>query len=212
MNRELYCFGESGASYKIALTLEILKLDWTPIFVDFFKGETRSAPFREEINSMGECPVYIENGQSYAQSGVILKYLSEQHGQLGGTTAQEMRSIDRWILWDNHKLSSQVGVLRFLKNFLPAENRSEDVINFMTARAQAALQILELELADKDWLVGEKISIADISCCSYLYYPEEFGFTRSEYPNIDRWLTRISNQAGWKHPYDLMKPAFPKTT
>ncbi|MEM9126104.1 MAG: glutathione S-transferase, partial [Pseudomonadota bacterium] len=24
------------------------------------------------------------------------------------------------------------------------------------------------------------------------------------WPNIDSWLTRLSDQPGWKHPYDLM--------
>ena len=45
---------------------------------------------------------------------------------------------------------------------------------------------------------------ADISCCGYLYYPEPFGFDRADWPHIDAWLTRLSEQPGWKHPYDLM--------
>jgi len=43
-----------------------------------------------------------------------------------------------------------------------------------------------------------------MTCCSYLYYPEPFGFERSEWPNIDRWLENISKIPGWQHPYDLM--------
>ena len=41
---ELYCFGESGHSYKAALALQLADIDWKPIFVDFFNGETRSDP------------------------------------------------------------------------------------------------------------------------------------------------------------------------
>jgi len=59
-------------------------------------------------------------------------------------------------------------------------------------------------LSDRDWLVGDEISAADISCCGYLYYPEPFGFDRQSWPHIDAWLTRISETPGWKHPYDLM--------
>ena len=53
-------------------------------------------------------------------------------------------------------------------------------------------------------LAGAQMTIADLSCCGYLYYPEPFGFERADWPHIDDWLTRISAQPGWKHPYDMM--------
>ena len=73
----------------------------------------------------------------------------------------------------------------------------------------AALKTLERHLTLRDWIVGRGVTNADFSCCSYLYYDEPFGFERADWPNIDRWLTRISELEGWKHPYDLMRPAFP---
>jgi glutathione S-transferase len=59
MTIKLYCFGESGNSYKAALTLELSGLEWEPVFVDFFNGEARSEAFRK-INSMGEVPVMVD--------------------------------------------------------------------------------------------------------------------------------------------------------
>jgi glutathione S-transferase len=53
-------------------------------------------------------------------------------------------------------------------------------------------------------MVGDGPTIADLSCCSYLYYPESFGFDRKDWPNIDRWLGAIAALPGWKHPYELM--------
>ena len=63
--------------------------------------------------------------------------------------------------------------------------------------------------ADRDWIVGDGPSIADLSCCGYLFYPEPFGFDRKDWPHIDVWLARIAALPGWKHPYDLMQRAFP---
>ena len=59
-----------------------------------------------------------------------------------------------------------------------------------------------------EWLVGDTVSAADLSCCAYLYYDEPFGFDRRAFPNIDRWLDGIAALPGWKHPYDLMPRAF----
>ncbi len=204
---KLHCFGESGHSYKVALALELGPLEWEPIFVDFFSGEVRTEAYRG-LNPMGEAPVLIDGELTLTQSGVILGYLSEKTGLYGGDTPEEKRDILRWILWDNHKLSSQLGVLRFLLNFLPEEKRSSDVIGFLSGRTQGALKILETELTQRDWLVGRSVTNADFSCCSYLFYTEEFGFTRKDWPAIDRWLSRIESLPGWRHPYDLMQRGF----
>ena len=203
MSIKLYCMGESGNSYKAALTLELSGLEWEPVWVDFFNGETRTAEFRE-LNSMGEVPVMIDGDITLAQSGVIQDYISSKTGKLGAKSAAERREILRWQFWDNHKMSSPAGMTRFIANFLPEEKRPKEVIEFMKGRLKAAYHILDNELTEKNWLVGDSLTIADISCCGYLYYPEPFGFDRADWPNIDAWLTRISDTPGWKHPYDLM--------
>ena len=201
---KLYCFGESGHSYKAALALQFAKIDWTPVFVDFFNGEARSDEYKSQINEMGEVPVLVDGDTKLTQSGVIQTYLHSKTGKHGGTNENEKLEILRWVLWDNHKFSSVVGNTRFLMNFLPQEKRPQPVIDFNLARLKGSYSILEGALTDKNFLVGDSITHADMTCCSYLYYPEFFGFERNEWPNIDRWLENISKITGWQHPYDLM--------
>ena len=201
---KLYCFGESGHSYKAALALQLADIDWTPIFVDFFNGETRSDQYRNQVNEMGEAPVLVDGDIKLTQSGVIQNYLYNRTGKHGGKDEAEKLEILRWILWDNHKLSSFAGNTRFLMNFFPKDKRPQPVIDFNLARLKGSYGILENALTDKDFLVGNNISHADMTCCSYLYYPEPFGFERDDWPNIDRWLGNISTTPGWQHPYDLM--------
>ena len=201
---KLYCFGESGHSYKAALALQLAEIDWTPIFVDFFNGETRSDQYRNQVNEMGEAPVLVDGDIRLTQSGVIQNYLYNKTGKHGGKDEAEKLEILRWILWDNHKLSSFAGNTRFLMNFFPKDKRPQPVIDFNLARLKSSYGILENALTDKDFLVGNSISHADMTCCAYLYYPEPFGFERDDWPNIDRWLGNISTIPGWQHPYDLM--------
>ena len=201
---KLYCFGESGHSYKAALALQLAEIDWTPIFVDFFNGETRSDQYRNQVNEMGEAPVLVDGDIKLTQSGVIQNYLYNRTGKHGGKDEAEKLEILRWILWDNHKLSSFAGNTRFLMNFFPKDKRPQPVIDFNLARLKSSYGILENALTDKDFLVGNNISHADMTCCAYLYYPEPFGFERDDWPNIDRWLENISTIPGWQHPYDLM--------
>ena len=204
MTIQLYCFGESGNAYKAALALELSGLDWTPVKVDFFNGETRSPDYRATLNEMGEAPVLVDGDVKLTQSGVIQMYISELSGKFGGATPEDAREVMRWVFWDNHKLSSQAGMTRFLMNFLPEDKRPAEVIAFMQGRLKATYAVLDAHLEGRDWIVGTAMTNADISCCGYLFYPEPFGFDRSDWPNIDRWLRGIEALPGWKHPYDLM--------
>jgi len=200
---KLYCMGESGNAYKAALALELAGVDWTPVYVDFFGGEGRTDAFRA-LNVMGEVPVLVDGETTLTQSGVIQIYISEKTGKFGGADAVEQREVMRWVFWDNHKLSSQAGMTRFLMNFLPENKRPAEVIAFTRSRLHGAYAVLDAHLAGRDWIVGGALTNADLSCCGYLFYPEPFGFARSDWPNIDRWLSNIQNSPGWMHPYDLM--------
>jgi glutathione S-transferase len=200
---KLYCFGESGNAYKVALALTLADMEWEPVFVDFFNGETRSPEFRA-INEMGEVPVLVDGDTTLTQSGVMLDYISSKSGKLGGRSAAERREVLRWMFWDNHKLSANAGTTRFLMNFVAEDKRPEGVIPFMQGRLKAAYKVLDTHLSARKWVAGEAVTIADLSCAGYLFYPEPFGFDRKDWPHIDAWLNRIAALPGWKHPYDLM--------
>lgn len=204
MTIKLHCFGESGNAYKAALALQLSGLDWAPVYVDFFAGAGRTAEFRGSLNALGEVPVLQDGAFTLSQSGAIQAYITEKTGKFGGKTLEERYDVLRWVLWDNHKLSSMAGMTRFLMNFLPEGKRPQEVIAFNQGRLRAAYQILDSHLAGRDWIVGDDITNADLSCCGYLFYPEPFGFDRTEWTHINVWLDRISALPGWKHPYDLM--------
>ncbi|MGI9390762.1 MAG: glutathione S-transferase, partial [Boseongicola sp.] len=102
---QLHCFGESGNSYKAALALEMSGLKWEPVWVDFFNGAAKSDEFGE-LNVMAEAPVMVDGDICLSQSGAIQAHVSEITGKFGGENAEERREVFRWVLWDNHKLSS----------------------------------------------------------------------------------------------------------
>jgi glutathione S-transferase len=203
MTMKLHCFGESGNAYKCALALTFTDLEWEPVFVDFFNGAARKPDFLA-LNEMGEVPVLEDGPTVLTQSGVILDYISSKTGRLGGKSAAERREVLRWLFWDNHKLSGQIGTTRFLMNFLPEDKRPPGVIPFLQARLRGAYKVLDGHLAAKPWIVGDQVTIADLSACGYLFYTEPFGFTRADWPHIDAWLARIAALPGWTHPYDMM--------
>ena len=203
---QLYCFAQSGNSYRAALMLNLIGADWQPVFVDFFKGgETRTPKYRSDVNEMGEVPVLVHGGTKLSQSGVILSYLAERSGKFKPEGEDERLEALRWIIWDNQKLNGYLGPYRFLRNFArPAGDPA--VMAFLKGRIDGNLAILDKRLSARPFMLGVRPTIADLSLCAYLYYPaEEWGFDiAGTHKNIGAWLERIKALPGWKHPYDLM--------
>ncbi len=202
MDFRLYCFAQSGNAFKVALMLNLCGAKWEARFTDFFGGETRTPAYRETINEMGEVPVLEHRGEKLSQSGVILHYLAEHFGRFGGKTPDEKREILRWILWDNHKLTSYIATLRWMVTL--AKVGEPQVHEFLRGRIKGSLGILDQHLSKSAFAVGDTPGIADFSMCGYLYWPDEFGVSWSDYPRIGAWLERIRKLPGWVHPYELM--------
>jgi len=194
----LYCFAQSGNAFKVALMLQLCGAKWEPRFVDFFGGETRKPEYRE-ITARGEVPVLEHRGQRLSQSGVILHYLADHFGKFRGEDPLE---VLRWILWDNHKLTSYIATLRFFIQF--QKTGETPVTEFLRGRVKTSLGILDGHLGKGAFAAGDEPTIADFSMCGYLYWPDEFGVLWSDYPRIDAWLERIRALPGWEHPYKLM--------
>ena len=93
MKLQLYSFGESGHSYKVALALHFSKANWEQIFIDFFHGEARSEAYKNEINRMAEVPVLVYGDKKISQSGAILDYLN---GKTGNYFGRMMRNALRF--------------------------------------------------------------------------------------------------------------------
>ncbi len=197
----LYCFAQSGNAFKIASYLQLCGADWAPRFVDFFGGETRTPEYRE-TNVMGEVPVFEHGDLRLTQTGVILDYLVAQFGRFGWENEDERREIFRWLFFDNHKLTSYTASLRFLRYYMKSDETA--VLDFLQGRAFNAYRVLDAHLAGEDFVIGSRPTIADLSLCGYLFWPEEIGVDWTGYGNIGGWLERIRALPGWVHPYELM--------
>jgi glutathione S-transferase len=158
---------------------------------------------------MGEAPVLVHGGRKLSQSGVALTYLARRAGQFKPNGEDEELEALRWIIFDNQKVSGYLGPYRFLY-FIAKPPDIASVLGFLKGRIDNALGILDRRLAARQYILGDRATIADLSLVGYLYYPaEEFGFDiAAEHRNIAAWLARIKALPGWKHPYELM-PGYP---
>jgi len=200
----LHYFPESGNSYKLALMLTLCGERFEPQWTDFASGITWSRAWRAEVNPMGEIPVLEEDGAKLTQTGPILLRLAERFSRFGGRDEAERFELLRWLFWDNQKLSGFMASYRFLRTF--TRDADPAVLAWQRRRVDDFLKILESHLKDRNFIIGDEPTIADISACAYLSYPaDETGYDFAEtHPQIAAWLRRIADLPGWRAPYDLL--------
>jgi glutathione S-transferase len=198
----LHCFAQSGNCYKAALMLALVGADWAPRFVDYFNGETRTPAYRA-LNVMGEAPVLEHRGLVLSQSGVILDYLAQRFPQFGPQRDDERREVLRWLLFDNHKLTSYTATYRYMRTFLTHPEPA--VLAEFKKRAETAWGVLDAQLGGRRFVAADRLTIADLSLCGYLFWEDELGVDwRATHPAIADWLGRIRAQPRWVAPYALM--------
>jgi len=154
---------------------------------------------------MGEIPILEVGDKKLTQSAVIMLFLADKHGAYAGKDEDERLEVLRWMFFDNHKFTSYLATLRFLKSF-GATAPDPGVMKFLAGRVDNAFGIVEKHLANRDFVAGSEPTIADMSLCGYLYYPsDESGYDIGKnYPAMARWLERLKALPGWKPPYEML--------
>jgi glutathione S-transferase len=199
---QLYGNCESGHSYKVKLLLELAALPHQYQEIDLHLARAdRPEPFRS-LAKYGEVPLLVHDGQAYVQSNAILLHLAEHLKAMGGETPARLARAREWLFWEANRVGFSLAHLRFGQKFDDEGAYGGTVLPWFRHRFDADLARLEDELSDgRAFLLDDTVSIADISICAYMYWPEQAKVSYP--PAVAAWLQRISALPGWRHPYDM---------
>jgi glutathione S-transferase len=192
---KLYDYGASCNCYKVRLLLANLGRDYERVPVDIFAGDTLTHEYAR-INPMRTTPVLeTDDGSHLPESNAILVYLA-QGTPLLPEDPLERAQVVRWLIYEQTDVVFMIGGLRFrllVGRWTPdhpeAERRREGGLE--------VLQLLDDHMAERDFLVGDRYSIADIAVYGYSHRAEEAGFDLAPYPHLRAWFTRVESQPGY---------------
>lgn len=186
----LRIFGDtkSGNCLKVKWTAQHLHLPFEWIEVDILKSESRTPEFLA-MNPAGQVPaVILDDGRALAQSNAIMLHLAEGSALIP-TDAYDRARMFEWLFWEQYSHEPYVAVARFQVAYLgkPADSLDAKLVE----RGAAALARLEGQLATTPYLVGERLTLADIALVAYTRVAHEGGFDLSRYPAVKAWVGRV---------------------
>lgn len=196
MQYKVYGDIQSGNCYKIKLLMAFLGIEhaWQP--VDILANETQTPEFLA-INPNGKIPVLeLDDGRHLTESNAILNYLAE-----GTAFVPEERftraQVLQWQFFEQYSHEPFIATARYINKYLGLPKERLEEYQAKQEGGHKALAIMENQLAEREYLVGDRPTIADISLYAYTHVAHEGGFDLIRYANIRRWLTRIEAIPGY---------------
>ncbi|MEE2922931.1 MAG: glutathione S-transferase family protein [Pseudomonadota bacterium] len=194
----LYGDSISGNCMKPKWTADLLGIPYDWVEVDILQGGTRTEDFLA-VNPAGQVPLARwPDGRALPQSNAIMLYLAEEAGsELVPADPFRKAQMMSWLFWEQYSHETAIAVRRFHKHYLKTPD--DQIDPQLLAKGRRALGVMELQLTYTDWLVGDAMTLADIALVAYTRVAHEGGFDLSEFPSVERWVSRTEAALGIPH-------------
>ena len=191
---KLHVFPPSPNSRKCMVVNRELALGIPEITVDLLAGE-QLAPGFIALNPNAKLPVLeYDDGSTLWESNAIVNRLAAEADTPLWPRSNVRYDIMRWQFWEIAHFAPAAG--KFISRHFFG---NEDVDLDAAAEEFGTLaRVLESHLADRDWLVGDDMTTADIVVSAILCYRDACHMPVAGYDNVLRWLGNVEDRDAWK--------------
>ena len=190
---QIYGDYQSGNCYKVAWVLHYLNQPHQWIDVDILAGEAQQPAFTA-LNANAKIPLLVlEDGRFLSESNAIINYLARGSALLPSDPYRYAKVL-QWQFFEQYSHEPYIATARFINRYLglPDERRAEYASK--QVGGHRALAVMEQQLQSTRYLVGNQLTLADISLYAYSHVADEGGFDLADYPQLRRWLEDIARQ------------------
>jgi glutathione S-transferase len=153
------------------------------------------------MNPNGRVPVIDDDGTIVWESHAILRYLAARYGQgrFWSNDAAERSQVDRWMDWSQTVLQPDFLMGVFWGFYRTPESQREwPAIREKVSRCARHFQLLDKMLADRRFLCGNSLSLADVPAGTSLYRYFELEIERPSVPNVEAWYRRLQDRPAYR--------------
>ena len=191
----LYNFQRSGNCYKVRLMASILGISHETVSFDPPSGEHKKPEYLA-VNPFGQVPSWVEDdGTSICDSQAILVFLARKYDSTGEWFPDDAivaAEIVRWLSFTAHEVLIGLAFSRAIKLFgRPGDFAQQQELG------RKALAALNVQLDNRDYLVGSAPSIADIAAYPYVSVAADADLDLAGFPNVAAWCARIEDLNGY---------------
>jgi GST-like protein len=190
---------------KVSIMLEEIGLPYEPHLVNFATNDQLSAEFLT-LNPNNKIPAILDpNGPGgkplpLFESGAILLYLAEKTRQLLPEDAGARYQTIQWLMFQMGGIGPMFGQVGFFNKFAGKDYEDKRPRDRYVAESKRLLGVLNRRLADRAWIMGEAISIADVATFPWInnlvgFYEAGDLVDIASFPEVTRVLGSFMSRA-----------------
>ena len=194
MSIKIYGDPGSGSLRRVTTAAKIMGINIERVRVDLFKGESQTDEFKSQLNPHGLTPVMVDGDTVLYESSAINIYLAEKVGSdlLGASTAERYKVL-QWLFWSGEQWRTFATLTfdeRIGKRFV-GQPEDESIVQLAFAKIRAGAAVLDAHLADRKFIVGNRLTLADLDIAGPFSQNERTKIPLAEYPNLVAWHQRL---------------------
>ena len=141
-------------------------------------------------NPMGQVPVIDDDGFTLSESMAINIYLAKKHGKLAPQSLEDEAQTLRWSFWVMTTVEMALLDVLFQSRGLRGHKKDPEAAKAGINALQKPFNVLNDALADRDYLLGDAFTVADLNVASVLAWARAAGIDFTKQPHLNAWLER----------------------
>ena len=190
----LYDSAVSGNCYKVRLLLAHLALPYERRELSVTDRSNRPQVLGGLNPALRVPTIVLDDGRALGESNAILWYFGDGTRYVP-SDRYERAQVLQWQFFEQYDHEPNIAVARFLLHYKKGEI-DQAAVAARQSGGYRALDAMEKHLSGREFLVGSRYSLADISLYAYTHVAGEGGFDLDRYPAITAWLKRVAAQPG----------------
>ncbi|WP_129791190.1 glutathione S-transferase N-terminal domain-containing protein [Sphingosinicella sp. CPCC 101087] len=185
---------------KVSIMLEEIGLPYEAHLVDFGKDDQKTPEFLS-LNPNGKIPAIIDpdgpGGEPIGlfESGAILLYLADKTGRLAPADPAQRYETLQWVFFQVGGVGPMFGQVGYFHKFAGRELADKRPLERYVAESRRLLEVLDIRLAGRTWMMGDEYTIADISLLGWVrnlitFYEARELVDFDHYEYVSAWLAR----------------------
>lgn len=188
---------------KVSILLEELGVPYTAHAINIGKDE-QFAPDFLKISPNNKIPAIVDQdtGLSVMESGAIMYYLADKHGQFLPSGAAKRAKVMEWLMWQMGGLGPMAGQAHHFLHFNPGKAAYAE--ERYAAEVKRLYGVLNTQLEGRDYIC-DAYSIADMACWPWVSRYEWQGVDLADFPNVRAWYQRLLARPAVQKGYHVPK-------
>ncbi|MBP2700727.1 glutathione S-transferase family protein [Photobacterium lucens] len=181
---------QSGNCLKVKWILALLGIEHQWQHINILENETHTPEFLAR-NPNGKIPVVVlDDGRVLSESNAILGYFAEGTSYLPQDSFLKAK-VYQWLFFEQYSHEPYIAVARYIQTYLGMPEERVAEYEALHLKGYKALDVMEQQLAQTPYLVGDAVTIADVALYAYTHVADEGDYDLCGYPHIQRWLKAV---------------------